>query len=291
MLGGEFMDFEIKQDIESVLELTGMTIEELADALNVTRATVSNWLNKRASISDRHLGAFYSYAYRKGIRLNRIKEQFFREDMINGDEILLFHGAKIMIDGELSLGHNKKINDCGNGFYCGESLEQSVMFVASYPNSSLYMLKFNPIGLKKKEYRVDREWMLTIAYHRDNLDKYIDNELIRKIANANESVDYIVAPIADNRMFEIIDSFIDGEITDVQCQHCLSATNLGMQYVFISKKALSNITMLERCYLCDEEKNAYLNARQESFSMNQDKVKLARKQYRNQGDYIEDILQ
>ena len=29
MLGGEFMDFEIKQDIESVLELTGMTIEEL----------------------------------------------------------------------------------------------------------------------------------------------------------------------------------------------------------------------------------------------------------------------
>ena len=41
----------------------------------------------------------------------------------------------------------------------------------------------------------------------------------------------------------------------------------------------------------DEEKNAYLNARQESFSMNQDKVKLARKQYRNQGDDIEDILQ
>ena len=33
--------------------------------------------------------------------------------------------------------------------------------------------------------------------------------------------------------FEIIDRFIDGEITDVQCQHCLSATNLGKQYVII----------------------------------------------------------
>jgi len=36
-------------------------------------------------------------------------------------------------------------------------------------------------------------------------------------------------------MFEIIDSFIEGEITDVQCQHCLSATNLGKQY---SKKKI-----------------------------------------------------
>ena len=36
--------------------------------------------------------------------------------------------------------------------------------------------------------------------------------------------------------FEIIESFIDGEITDVQCQHCLSATNMGKQYVFIGIK-------------------------------------------------------
>lgn len=284
------MVYEIRQDIESVLEITGLTIEELANELNVTRATVSNWLNGRVSISDRHLDAFYSYVYRKGVRLNRIKEQFYREDVINGNEVLLFHGAKTVIDGKLSLGYNKKINDFGNGFYCGESLEQSVMFVATYPNSSLYMLKFDPTGLKKKEYKVNREWMLTIAYHRQSLDKYTNNKLIREIVGATEGVDYIVAPIADNRMFEIIDSFIDGEITDVQCQHCLSATNLGMQYVFISEKALSSITMLERCYLCKEEKDTYLNARQESFNMNQDKVKLARKQYRNQGDYIEDIL-
>lgn len=285
------MNFEIRQDIDSVLEITGLTIEELANELKVTRSTVSNWLNERVNISDRHLDAFYSYVYRKGIRLNRIKEQFYREDMINKNEVLLFHGAKTMIEGELSLGHNKRINDFGNGFYCGESLEQSVMFVATYPNSSLYMLKFDPTGLKKKDYTVDREWMLTIAYHRERLDKYTNNELIKKIAGANEGIDYIVAPIADNRMFEIIDSFIDGEITDVQCRHCLSATNLGMQYVFISEKAFSNVTMLERCYLSEDEKNAYLNARQESFSMNQDKVKLARKQYRNQGEYIEDILQ
>lgn len=45
------MDFEIRQDIESVCEITGLTIEELANELNVTRATVSNWLNERVSIA------------------------------------------------------------------------------------------------------------------------------------------------------------------------------------------------------------------------------------------------
>lgn len=132
---------------------------------------------------------------------------------------------------------------------------------------------------------------LMITYYRGRLDEYADTEIIKQLIKANDGIDYIIAPIADNRMFEIIDSFIDGEITDVQCQHCLSATNLGKQYVFVSQKALDNIVLLERCYLADSEKEFYLNTRQESFKMNMDKVKLARKQYRNQGKYIEEILQ
>lgn len=152
------------------------------------------------------------------------------------------------------------------------------------------MLKFKPENLKCKKFSVNREWMLTIAYYRGRLEEYRNTEKVKQLAKTTEGIDYIVAPIADNRMFEIIDSFIDGEITDIQCQHCLAATNLGMQYVFVSEKALSNIKLLERCYLTENEKEAYLNSRQESFKMNMDKVKLARKQYRNQGEYIEDIL-
>lgn len=284
------MDFMIIQDIESVMEIADYTMEDLADELGLSRITVSNWVNNKNTISEKHMDEFYSYVFEKGIRLNKIKEQFYREDIVKDNEVLLFHGAKTKIDGDISINYNKKINDFGNGFYCGESLEQSAMFVATHKNSSLYMLKFKPSNLKCKEFSVDREWMLTIAYFRGRLEEYRDTEVVRKIAKTIEGVDYIVAPIADNRMFEIIDNFIDGEITDVQCQHCLSATNLGMQYVFVSKKALANITLLERCYLTESEKEAYLNSRQENFRMNMDKVKLARKQYRNQGEYIEDIM-
>ena len=285
------MNFMIEQDIESVLEITGYTIEELADNLGVSRITVSNWVNNKNNISEKHMHEFYEYVFKKGIRLNKIKEQFYKEDMVKDNEVLLFHGAKTMIEGSLRLDCNKRINDFGNGFYCGESLEQSAMFVATHRNSSLYMLKFEPSDLICREFNVNREWMLMIAYYRGRLDEYADTEIIKQLIKANDGIDYIIAPIADNRMFEIIDSFIDGEITDVQCQHCLSATNLGKQYVFVSQKALDNIVLLERCYLADSEKEFYLNTRQESFKMNMDKVKLARKQYRNQGKYIEEILQ
>ena len=285
------MAFLLEQDIESVLEITGFTAEELAEELGVSRITISNWINNKNNISEKHMQEFYEYVFKKGIRLNKIKEQFYREDMVKDNEVLLFHGAKTKIEGNLRLDCNKRINDFGDGFYCGESLEQSAMFVATHKRSSLYMVKFDPSDLRGREFKVDREWMLTIAYYRGKLSEYADTKTVQQLITANKGVDYIIAPIADNRMFEIIDSFIDGEITDIQCQHCLSATNLGKQYVFISQKALDNVTILERCFLTDSEKESYLTARQENFKMNMDKVKLARKQYRNQGQYIEDILE
>lgn len=284
------MEYMIIQDIESVMEINDYTMEEMAKELGVSRITISNWLNNKNKISEKHIDDFYSYAYKKKIRLNKIKEQFYREDMLKESEKLLFHGSKTKIEGKLSFNYSKTNNDFGKGFYCGENLEQSAMFVSTYKDSSLYILKFKPENLRCKKFNVDTEWMLTIAYCRGKLNAYRDTKTVKEMAKSLNEIDYVIAPIADNRMFEIIDSFIEGEITNIQCQHCLSATNLGMQYVFISQKALSKITLLERCYLADPEKEAYLNISQENFDMNMNKVKLAKRQYRNQGEYIEDIL-
>ena len=53
------MDFLIGQDIESVLEITGSSEDELANALGVSRITVSNWVNNRNNVSERHMRKFY----------------------------------------------------------------------------------------------------------------------------------------------------------------------------------------------------------------------------------------
>ncbi|MBP3617947.1 MAG: DUF3990 domain-containing protein [Lachnospiraceae bacterium] len=284
------MEYNFVQDLEIVLELTGLSTEAFAEGLGVSRMTVNNWLTGKKEVSDKNIASFYEYTFRKGIRLNLIKEQLYREDVLDTSKVLLFHGAKTKIEGPLRTDCSKRRNDFGAGFYCGESLEQSAMFVTTYPASSLYMLTFDGTGLKGKEFGVSREWMLMIAHFRERLGAYADSEVIQALLKQVECVDYIVAPIADNRMFEIIDQFIDGEITDEQCKHCLSATNLGKQYVFVTEKALRQVELLERCFLTREEKEFYLFSRQASYEMNRDKVKVARRQYRDVGKYIEEMM-
>lgn len=282
-------DFALCTDIEIVMELLDITAKDLADNIGVTPTTISRWRKREEQVSSSNLNAFYNFAFRKGIRLNKIKEQLFKEDC-GRNSIILFHGAKTYIDGRISIEKSKSTNDFGRGFYCGESLEQSAMFVANYPESSLYILEFDKTDLSYTQLNVDRDWMLLIAYFRNKLNDYAKHPVILDLLSKLEGVDYIVAPIADNRMFEIIDSFIDGEITDVQCQHCLSATNLGNQYAFVTDKALSQLQILRHCYLASDEKSYYLSYKQEESRVGNDKVKVARKKYRGQGEYIEDIL-
>ena len=131
---------------------------------------------------------------------------------------------------------------------------------------------------------------MTIAYYRGALEKYKDHEYVKNIIEKSRDCDYIIAPIADNRMFKIIDSFIEGEITDEQCKHCLAATNLGNQFVFITDKAVSQLTILERAYLAGNEKDYYKEIRSSDSKLGDDKVKLARIEYRGKGKYIDEIL-
>ena len=106
------------------------------------------------------------------------------------------------------------------------------MFVSNFPHASLYMLDFDKTGIRELRLGVEQDWMLMIAFFRGKLTAYESHPMIQGILKLLNGIDYVVAPIADNRMFQIIDSFIEGEITDVQCQHCLSATKSGKPVCF-----------------------------------------------------------
>lgn len=283
------MYFNFATDIKTIRTIRNMTQEELASSIDVEQVTISRSETGVTSPSPRLLERTYSFAFRNGIRLNALKEMFWRED-IPQDHKLLFHGAKSEIAGDIRLDAGRVNNDFGQGFYAGETYEQAVSFVSAFNQSSVYMLDFNPAGLVAKEYSVNQEWMMTIAYYRGRLDAYSDHPKIKHLAEKSRDCDYIIAPIADNRMFQIINSFIDGEITDQQCKHCLAATNLGMQYIFITQKAIDNLTILERCYVPDNEKKSYVNRRADVTALGEDKVKMARIKYRGQGKYIDEIL-
>ena len=285
------MDFQLINDLETCRELLGISEAELVRRIGISQMTLSRWKSNPDQISKNSLDKVYRFAYSEGIRLNRIKEQLYSEELNGTNSVLLFHGAKTELNGPLSIQKSRSDNDFGKGFYCGESLEQSAMFVGGYQDSSIYALQFirNP-GLKQKKFGVNQEWMLTIALCRGRIEMYRDHPLIHKLSVNLKKCDYIIAPIADNRMFQLIDEFTEGEITDVQCQHALSATNLGNQYVFLNDDTLQRVTVLEHCYLTEREKEDYLLRRQEENRIGLDKVKIAKREYRGKGQYIDQLL-
>ena len=216
-------------------------------------------------------------------------EMFYKDDVKNG-HILLTHASKKGIVGNIDVKLGRTNSDFGQGFYCGESYDKSISFVCRSDDASIYFIDFNPDGLKRIEFNVEENWMLAIAYYRGRLEEYKNNKKILDIIKSIEDSDYVVAPIADNRMFEIIDQFIEGYITDEQCKHCLAATNLGLQYVFLTEKAVSNLKVLEKCYISSSEKKYYIKKQEDYQKEGVDKSKLARIQYKGQGKYIEELL-
>lgn len=283
------MEYNFSKDLKSIREILGVSQSEFADQIGVEQVTISRNELRKTNPSAKILENVYTFAFAKNIKINKLKEMFWRDDL-KKHEKLLFHGAKSKIDGEIDIHRGRHNNDFGQGFYAGESYEQAISFVSGFENSSVYYICFNDDDLTYKRYEVNQEWMMTIAYYRGALDEYKNHPVVKKIIEQSRACDYIIAPIADNRMFQIINSFIEGELTDEQCKHCLAATNLGMQYIFVSEKAVSQAKLIERCYISHNEREYYKNIRLEESKLGANKVKLARKQYRGKGQYIDEIL-
>ena len=283
------MEYNFKQDLKAIREILELTQADLAEQIGVEQKTISrNELGKNEPTA-KLLEQVYAYAFSRNIRINRLKEMLWKDNLVDGHK-LLFHGAKSTIDGKLNVYKGRVNNDFGQGFYAGESYEQAISFISGFEKSSVYLLDFEEQNLRHKKYEVNQEWMMTIAYYRGVLKSYESHPIVKKLIEKSRDCDYIIAPIADNRMFQIINSFIEGEITDEQCKHCLAATHLGSQYVFISERAIEQVKLIERCYISNNEKEYYKNIRTEDAKLGDDKVKLAKIQYRGKGKYIDEIL-
>ncbi len=283
------MDYNFSDDLKAIREILGITQTEFAARLGVQQVTLSRNERGKTGPSEKLLEQVYDFAFQNNIKLGRLKEMLWLENLQPRHK-LLFHGAKNGIEGSINVSRSRTNNDFGQGFYTGENYDQAISFVSGFARSSVYYLDFEESNLKCKKYEVDQEWMLTIAYYRGTMEAYRNHPLVCKLIKDVEDCDYIIAPIADNRMFQIINSFIDGEITDEQCKHCLAATNLGNQYVFTTDRSVKKLRILERAYISSKERDYYKGIRSEKTKLGDDKVKLARLQYRGKGHYIDEIL-
>lgn len=283
------MNYNIADDLITIRKILNISQNDLAKELGISKMTIIRIENNVNYPSKTILAKIYDFAYNKNIKLNHLKELFYKEELLEND-VLLFHGTKTDIIGNISPFVGRERLDFGKGFYCGESSYQTISFISKYEGSSIYILKASLNDLTFAKFNVDTEWMLAIAYYRQMLNDKENHPLIDRIKKKVSMSDYIIAPIADNRMFKIIDRFIEGEITDEQCKHCLAATDLGYQYVFLTEKAASKIKILERCYISKLERDTFEAKRETDMYDSNMKVKMAMIKYKTKGKYIEEIL-
>ena len=165
------MNYNFSEDLKSIREILGLSQSEFASQLGVERVTVSRNELGKTKPSSNFLESVYSYAFDKKIKINKLKEMLWRDDLGTNAK-LLFHGAKSEINGEIDVHYGRQNNDFGQGFYTGETYEQAISFVSGFDHSSVYYLNFDDKNLKCKRYEVNQEWMMTIAYYRGTLEEY-----------------------------------------------------------------------------------------------------------------------
>lgn len=278
-------DLQIIEDIFSDIEFS-----DLCNKLDLTETQYLAIKHNELEPSKQQLENIYNFAYNRGLYLNEIAWQEALDKYRDPKTDVVSHGARTLIKGDIRLDASGDSNDFASGFYMGQDIAQGGMFVCEEPNSSLYILTFNPEGLKRALFNVSVDWMLAVCWYRDKILQYADSKRIKSIRKKVDNCDYVLAPIADNKMFEVIDAFSEKEITDLQCLYALSATHLGYQYVLKKEKCLSHVEIKEHMYFCSVEKSMYNKQSDVETNTSMNKAIIARKKYTNDGKYIDEIL-
>ena len=279
------------KDIVLIREFLNLSLEDFCYIFEIDKSTLSRYEAGYVIPEDSFMDKVYSYAYKRGFHLNNVKALYYEQTKKHND-ILLFHGAKNGLDGAITVNKSEEYKDFGKGFYLGDNYLQSGMFIANYRNSSLCYFYFdNEPEINVEVFDLSIEWVLAICYNRGFLEEYINHPLLKNALDRVRYADVIIAPIADNQMFDIMEKFAAGFITDEVCLHSLAAMNLGKQYVFKNDETISKyLSLKEVTTLCNEERND-LKKQREQFNLdNSIKNKQIEREFRGKGKYIDQLL-
>ena len=281
--------YNVSQDLKTIRKIFGLTQTTFANKVGLSRSNIIRYEKEETFPHKSALERLYSFAYDNDLNTNKAKEMLFEDE--KKDNILLFHGAKEEIKGKIDYSHLNGSKDFGAGFYLSDTYDSAVSWIAERENGSCYCFYFRLLSnYKVVRFNVSIEWMYAILYFRGAFENYEISEDIKNLINRINTSDLIIAPIADNNMYEVLNSFVYGTITDVQCLHALSANNLGLQFVFKSERACKAIEFIDRLYICENEKRVYLKKKKDFALDGRSKVLLSIEEYRRQGRFFDEIF-
>ncbi|WP_165044387.1 DUF3990 domain-containing protein [Adlercreutzia sp. ZJ138] len=173
--------------------------------------------------------------------------------------MILYHGSRHGLEGSIAPISRDRC-DFGKGFYLGTNPQQPLTLICNYPEARLYTVELDLDNLDVREFEADSLWALVVAYYRGKMEQARGTEIYEKAASALAGADAAIGPIANDRMFVVLDRFFNGEITDVALVQCLSALQLGNQVVALTQAACDAIHIIDERTIDETERTELIAA-------------------------------
>ena len=278
----------MKDLIKAIRFAANMNQEQFASALGTTPLSINRWENGKTLPNRMAQTQLYNFCKEHAIDV----AQLIIDKKAYGDtdnKLVLYHGSKKGIVGDIAPISRDEC-DFGSGFYMGTNTLQPLTLVCNEDKPKFYTVELDMTGLKVLTVEIGMDWAMLIAYYRKEMESAKGTPIYEKYAHMADGYDVIIGYIANDRMYTELSRFFNRTLTDVALINCLSALDLGKQYVAISEKACKQIKILKEEPLSGLElsllKDMSAERRKEGIALAEEiEVK-----YRREGKFFDEIL-
>ena len=275
--------------IKVIRLIADMSQEQFASALGTTVLSINRWENGKVVPNRMAQTQLYNFCVEHDIDIANIIIEREKYNNTNDDKLILYHGSKEGIVGDIAP-ISRDYCDFGKGFYMGTTTLQPLTLICDEDKPIFYTVELDLSDLKVLTIDVSMDWALLIAYYRKEMESIRGSKLYEKYAHMLDGYDVVVGYIADDRMYTELSRFFNKTLTDVALINCLSALDLGKQYVAISEKACKQIKIIKEKAVSQLElallKDMSVKRRQTGIALAEEiEIK-----YRREGKYFDEIL-
>ena len=274
--------------IKTIRQSAGMNQEQFAKALGTTALSINRWENGKTQPNKMAQTQLFEFCKKNNIDLfDYIAKQVKHNS--DDNKLIVYHGSKKGIIGNIKP-ISRESCDFGKGFYLGTDPAQPLTLICDEDKPILYTMKLDLTGLKVLKVEMNLEWAMLIAYYRGYMNEVKGSEIYKKYERLADGYDVILGYIANDRMYRVMKSFFEKEITDVALIHSLSALDLGRQYVIKTAKACNQLEIVDKKELTSLElailRDKSIVRRQEGIDLTEEILL----KYRREGKFFDEIL-
>ena len=278
----------MKDLIKAIRFAANMNQEQFASALGTTPLSINRWENGKTLPNRMAQTQLYNFCKERAIDVAKLIVDTKAYEHTD-NSLILYHGSKKGIIGDIAPISRSEC-DFGCGFYMGTNTLQPLTLVCNEEKPRFYTVELDMTGLKVLTVDIGMDWAMLIAYYRKEMEEAKGTPIYEKYAHMADGYDVIVGYIANDRMYTELSRFFNKTLTDVALINCLSALDLGKQYVAISEKACKQIKIIKEEPLSQLElsllKDMSAERRREGVALAEEiEIK-----YRREGKFFDEIL-